>query len=345
MKKSIFGGICVVVGGVVGAGFATGREIFLYFYGKNIWVAAISCFAFFFVSIAAVCINKGKYLDKNSVIVKVIRIIIMCCYFIVLAIMLAAANSLLSQVFGLNAKTLIMGFLCAVICCIILYFDMDGIKVVNVAAVPMIMIFICVLFCSSSPDFSQMPTDIGFYVPIRSAGYVGLNLLLMFGILTELSKQYTAKQLKAVAFFSSLILSLSIVLILIILSNIKGIIGEMPLIDLAKQKGGIVYLLAVISVLLAVITTLQCSAYPLVKWQQEMWKDKFFGIAIVLFFGLLVSMAGFVTIIELCYPIISVFGVAIVYLVARDNKKLYSKRNIEVNNIVPKALFAQNKIQ
>lgn len=321
MKKSVFSGVCVVVGSVVGAGFATGRELFLFFYNKNILVAAILCFAFFAVSIAAVCINRGNYILNGSKLAALIDATLMGCYFVVLGTMLAASNSTLSMAFGTNPRAIFFAAIFAVICGVSLHFGFNGIKAVNMVAVPLVVVFVVVLFglCGGSTDGFTVQPD--FQLPIRSAGYVGLNLMLMFCVLTDLGKQYSYKQIKQIALLSSLLLCGLIVIILIIISGINGIIGDMPLLALAKEKGQAVYVLGIIAVLLSSTTSLQCSAYPLVKWQQSVLKDKFSAIMIVMIAALFFSLAGFVNIVNYAYPLVSVLGVTVLWLVSKDNRK------------------------
>ena len=99
---------CLFVGSIVGAGFATGREVALFFGGGSVWnlllasaFIAFSCYVFMDLGARGAQGRPRIFLGVGRVV--------SAASFIVYAAMLAAAEEVLSELFGVRGLSLLLG--------------------------------------------------------------------------------------------------------------------------------------------------------------------------------------------------------------------------------------------
>ncbi len=241
MKKIIF----VIIGTFIGAGFASGQEIyqFFYVYGiKGIWGLAISSCLMSLViyKILKVVYNsdisnykdflerngKNKYLDIVSYVV---NIFVLITFFI----MIAGFGAYFKEQFGI--PQIIGSIVLATICFFIFSKNIRGVVKVNEFIVPFIMGAIIVIgFGSSWSGLSKLQEKTGnFGWLMSSLLYAGYNSILLIPVLITLKDYLKNKeQISYIALISNIITIVLGIIIFLVLSNVGKEISqvEMPVV-------------------------------------------------------------------------------------------------------------------
>jgi Uncharacterized membrane protein len=137
----------VFVGTVIGAGFATGREIALYFKGANAQTAAaagimLGLLCGFFM-LAGERIGDGgftAYLFGQRK--RIFDIAVFVCAFITFAAMCAGAESIFRKIYGIGW----LGLVTALISTLAAILGIKQIKSLNLVLVPIILAFVVLIF-------------------------------------------------------------------------------------------------------------------------------------------------------------------------------------------------------
>ena len=145
--------ICVIIGTIIGAGFASGREIYLFFniYGLKgiLGIVLASVLTGFIIYKVLIHIRKievhnyGEYLEKcniNKKVKDVMNIIINIFLLISFYIMIAGFCSYFVQEFNMNS------FIISIIVCTMCYFtfinNIEGVTKINSILIPFLVILI-----------------------------------------------------------------------------------------------------------------------------------------------------------------------------------------------------------
>lgn len=333
MKKA-FKIASLFVGTIIGAGFASGREIALFFGNMSPLFVAFSgiilgLFAFLFMLAG----KRGFKLESSF-----IAVMVYICSIITAAAMIAASEDILHSMTHLN----FLGFASGALGVFIVVKGIEKIKILNVVAVPMIIVLIAVLFFKSG-DFSVS----GNFGILRPFAYAGLNIFLAGIIITKEGEKSSGKEILLASLMSGVFLAVTLFCIQCI---IKGNIDSaMPMLDAANRLNLPIF--CDILVFVAVFTTFVSSAqlmFVLTKVFIE--KNKFLsrqnisGAAIPALFTLLLSylfsLLGFKNIVDWFYPVISVCGIICLAIVLFTFLK--TQRS---NRILLLFLKKKNKIQ
>ena len=317
MKKVLFlfTDVAVLVGGVIGAGFASGEEISLYFHGKNALLSSVVVF-FIFFAVFYVFLYVGRKiseLDKADfrykrirLVAKVSRIFLNFNYFAVLCSMLAGANVTLSVLFDIKTVHFVFGAITAIVCGAILYFDMNGVRRFSDFVVPFIVLLIVVV---SLLNFEYC-NGYGSGGVGHSFMYVSMNCVIMSGVLLGMGENKKTN-IFWLSFISSFVLA---VLLYLIISCVNALGGTMtmPMLYYAYLVSLEMGALMSVVIYFSIVTTVIACAYPLVEWLTKLTKSKLVAIFTALGAALAASLVGFAGIINYIYPLISIIGVAII---------------------------------
>lgn len=275
MKKVIF----VVIGTIIGAGFASGQEIWLFFnqYGNwGILGIIVSCILSGYIIYRVFNIlEKENITTYESLLEKVskhkigstaISIIISLFLLVSFYIMVAGMSALFHQEFGFPIWicSIIMAFLCY----LILQKDMKGIMAVNSVLIPCLILFILYLglknitFTTSYFQTTSLDnTNFGKCI-LSSILYASYNSIMLIPMLVEL-KPYIISKTKARQtgiICAGILILLGISLFSLLLRGNENIYRlELPMIEIVKDFGGI-YCYFYIGVVVAAIFTTAISA-------------------------------------------------------------------------------------
>ncbi|MDD3831291.1 MAG: hypothetical protein PHW00_01385 [Clostridia bacterium] len=314
--SGVLGAICVIIGGVIGVGFATGKEILLFFHGANAYVIGCTIFVllasltFLFLYCARTyCVFNtrqlfGRLFGKFYFLPDWLLIF---SYYALMSTMLAGANLCLCGLFNMSDRLPVFSLATAVICGWVLTHNMNGLKALNIIIVPFIIIF--VLFVTFMGEYAQ-----GVITVKNTFSYSCFNVFMMCGILLPLAQDMSIKQCLISAIVSAFILSLLLTLILIAINNDYYANLSMPLIYLAKEKNHTLFVMSSIVLYLAIVTTLVANAFPLIDRVYAMTDSKFLSVFIVMSCGLVTSLFGFERIVDTLYPFMAQLGTAIIVI-------------------------------
>ena len=236
----------VIIGALIGAGFASGQEIFSFFYiyGKNgiygILIMSILIGIFIYKSLKIIyqkqVYNYNDFLNlfiKNTKIRNVILWIVNVLLLVSFYIMVAGFGAYFEQEIGINR---IIGSIVLNLLCVIVFFsNIKGVLKASNLIVPFLIFFIFFIGIKNivqirTIDFHQMKNNWILSMII----YNSYNFILLMPVLISLKKQITKeKNIKKVSILVTiiiLILSISI-FFLLLNANIKEIENqEMPIV-------------------------------------------------------------------------------------------------------------------
>ena len=156
MKKNIFKIIFVIIGALIGAGFASGQEIYVFFYSYGIYgiygiiISSLIIGAVIFKSLSIINEKQiGTYRDFlkeifncNNKVIEKIDIIIKIFILITFFIMIAGFGAYFEQEYKINS---IIGSSALAFCCyFILNNNIDGVIKVNEILIPILISFILI---------------------------------------------------------------------------------------------------------------------------------------------------------------------------------------------------------
>ena len=240
----------VYIGLVIGAGFASGREILEYFNMKSRTnpfpiILAFALFALVSYIILRKAMKEGvsdfsTFVDitagRLSGFIKAIMYLFMFCGFFV---MLSASGSLFSSAFSLDGRLGVL--LLAFICFVVFSFDIQGIVAINAVLVPFMICGITYLSVSSFLYSSVSVSTFSFSenAVISAVCYVSYNTITAGAVLVPLYSILDKKSIKTGALIGSGILAMLIFIIRAALNVYYNQIlyCDMPLFEMAAMRG------------------------------------------------------------------------------------------------------------
>lgn len=310
----------VYIGLVIGAGFASGREIFEYFClpsqtdvsGIVLASTAFGLLAFITTTLAKkleVCSFDGfidKVTPKFSVFVKFFMTAFMFCGFF---IMLSAAGTLFKNTFPLPFGVGV--FMLAALCFAVFSFDLSGLVAVNTVLVPFMivgMILLCIITTVCGIPVFSYSAVIKHNFLVAALCYASYNTITAGAVLVPVAKDAPAKSLVISSVVSSAVLGMLIFLVWLTLNTRFGIAEEsqMPLLEFATLHGNICELLYALVLFMALCTTAIAHGFGIIsKFQFRKKSDRVITAALLCLFAMPFAFFGFSDLIANVY---SAFG-------------------------------------
>ncbi len=321
--KQILSISSVYIGLVIGAGFASGREIFEYFNVPShtscsgvalatIWFGLIS---YIIMSLAQALEAKTfdafveKVSGKAAPFIKLFMYSFMFCGFFV---MLSASGTLLNDTFELPFWAGV--FLLALLCFCIFAFDLSGIVAVSNVLVPFMLAGMTVLCISSLltgvPAFSAFEA-IKSNMLVSALCYVSYNTITAGAVLVPLSCGKSHKHMLYSAIFSSAVLGTLIFIVWLTLNLFYNKIyaAEMPLLSLAAFCGEFYKNLYAIVLFMALCTTAISHGFGILsKFNFTRTSDRIIAAAILCLLAMPFAKFGFSTLIAKLYAAFGYLG-------------------------------------
>ena len=322
MKKIL--SLCAVfIGLVIGAGFASGREIFEYFtFPSKGLTSGIMTAGIFFGVLIYIIMNislrtKAKSFEdfircvspKFAPVIKAFMNIFMFCGFF---IMLSASGTLFSATvnlpFWMGALSL------SVLCFAILSFDLKGLVTANSVLVPLMalgMLALCLILNTQAvPTFSVMD-NLRQSPTAMALCYVSYNTITAGGVIVPLAKDMNRRQMILSATISTLLLTILIFAVNLTLNNNFSLISteEMPLLTLATRLGSVQSYLYAAVLFMALCTTALSYGFSLLQQLHTTSKKaQIFTAATLCAFALPFSFFGFSSLIANLYSLFGFLG-------------------------------------
>lgn len=315
----------VIIGALIGAGFASGQEIFSFFYiyGKNgiygILIMSILIGIFIYKSLKIIyqkqVYNYNDFLNlfiKNTKIRNVILWIVNVLLLVSFYIMVAGFGAYFEQEIGINR---IIGSIVLNLLCVIVFFsNIKGVLKTSNLIVPFLIFFIFFIGIKNivqirTIDFYQMKNNWILSMLI----YNSYNFILLMPVLISLKKQITKeKNIKKVSILVTIIiLILSInIFFLLLNANIKEIENqEMPIVYIISNYFNKYKKIYAFIVLASIFTTAISVG---IGFLQNISKNSNSYPQFVLFMcitSLLMSNIGFSKLLNFIYPVFGYIGI------------------------------------
>ena len=315
----------VIIGALIGAGFASGQEIFSFFYiyGKNgiygILIMSILIGIFIYKRLKIIyqkqVYNYNDFLNlfiKNTKIRNVILWIVNVLLLVSFYIMVAGFGAYFEQEIGINR---IIGSIVLNLLCVIVFFsNIKGVLKASNLIVPFLIFFIFFIGIKNivqirTIDFYQMKNNWILSMLI----YNSYNFILLMPVLISLKKQITKeKNIKKVSILVTIIiLILSInIFFLLLNANIKEIENqEMPIVYIISNYFNKYKKIYAFIVLASIFTTAISVG---IGFLQNISKNSNSYPQFVLFMcitSLLMSNIGFSKLLNFIYPVFGYIGI------------------------------------
>lgn len=304
----------LIIGTVIGAGFASGQEIVAFFGAAYISpLVAVVCGAllaagsYMFLYLGA-RFGARNVSELNEKVLGRLHpaadAFLLFNSLIVLAGMLAGLDALGGMFFPLRPLYSIAG---AAVCGLVVCKGLNGLLKCNSLLIPAVIgIIVAVCAASVGPPLAERTLR---FDPFACATYAAMNLILAG---TVLATADVGKKRAAVCSAAAGAVMGALLLLIILALNANGAEGEMPLLSLARKYPPLFYAMAAV-VAAAIFTTMLTAASSLSDWLTAATGARRFSVAAVLLAGLILSNLGFGTVVGVLYPVIGILGA--VYLV------------------------------
>lgn len=329
----MFYAFLALVGGVVGSGFITGKEIAVFFARNGYFAilgAIFSSIIFFFLF---------KYFLFNGE--KVARLLASSKLFLFISISLNVilSASMLAGIVDISCEMGKASFLIIAITLIsCLFVFKKGIKALdrlNIALVPLMILAFVVIFVpklSLNLNFEKGSIFSSLWFSIL---YTSINIANMTLLLASLGAKLTSKQKTQVAFWATLALGVLLLLVVAVLLQNQSVIGQdMPLLSLVGswQKvvmSGLIFL--------GSVTSLFSFVYSSSSSLRGLNKNEMINFFLSILLPFILSFLGFGFIVTYIYPLASVLGILLLGMIFLPrlffnpflkyaNKKIHSAR-------------------
>lgn len=333
--------IAVIIGTFVGAGFASGKEIYIFFtqYGNaGIIGAVVSSLLTGIIihktlSIVKKCNieNNNQFVEtitnnkKGSIIIKnVINIFLLISFFI----MCAGFSTFFKQEFGV--PIIFTGIILGIAMYFIFMKNVNGIINLNTILVPIMIIIIFYIGIKSKNAeniaFNQINIQTNIWrAIIKSILYTSYNSIILIPIIISAYKCIKDKKsITIVTIFTALSIVVLIAFmhkILINSSNIRNV--DMPILTILNSYDKIIYACVIIA---AIFTSAISAGYGLIENIKEKNKYKLASFVICVI-QIPISYIGFGNLVETLYPIFGGVGIAqILLIIWKEYKLKYCKK-------------------
>ncbi len=313
----------VYIGFVIGAGFASGREIMEYFNLPSLTDNRGVVLATFLLIMVCYLILRRAYLwnlttceeylysvaGRAAPWLKRFMLLYLFCGFFT---MLSGCGALLEQSFMLPP---IVGILLLLLLCfIVLSFDLKGIVILNLILVPFMVIGILYL-CIDAALFHTVPTfslrGITRGVLLSSVCYVSYNTVSASSVLVPLQKGLTPKGILTASVCGGFVLGLMILVIWLCQSVFFTALkdSEIPLLQLAAMSGRVQKYLYTAVLFMAICTTAVSQGFGvLANFRLDTVRKRIQGVLLFCLIAFPFSLVGFSSLVANLYSFFGILG-------------------------------------
>ena len=332
--KNVFKIVFVIIGTLIGAGFASGQEIYVFFfsYGIKGFIGIIISSVVMGVLIYKTLgiINKyninsykdlldiliknkkeNKYFNFKNIINLIINIFILVTFFI----MIAGFGAYFEQQFGINS--LVGSSILAILNFVIFLTSVKGVIKANELLVPMLIVFLVIIGFINIIDINIVKlgnyiirTNQSNYI-LSAIIYASYNSILLIPVLITLKKYInTKKQILFISLISTIIVILLATIIFLILIRVDVDITklEMPAVYVVSNIFKFLEIIYGFIILGSIFTTSISLGASFLQNVSKNKKSYTQIAAIMCITSVLISKIGFSNLINLLYPIFGYLG-------------------------------------
>lgn len=332
--KNIFKVVFVIIGTLIGAGFASGQEVYLFFFSygiKGLFGIVISSILMGIVIYKTLLMvdeyqiknykdflevfiktkSEEKFLNLKNIINIVINTFILVTFFI----MIAGFGAYFEQELGINS--LIGSILLASLSFFIFMTSVKGVVKANELLVPILIVFIIIIGMLNIKEINFLHlenylirTNESNYI-LSSILYCSYNSILLIPVLITLKDYITSKkQIKTVAAITTVITIVlsSMIFLLLVRVDVDITKLEMPAVYVVSNMFGILKIVYGFIILGSIFTTSISLGTSFLKNTSKS-KKSYTQIALIMCItSVLVSKIGFSNLVNLLYPIFGYLG-------------------------------------
>lgn len=320
--------VFVIIGTLIGAGFASGQEIYTFFFSfgiKGLFGIAITS-----ILIGITIYKTLKIIDRNNVksykefldciikskrIKKIVNILVNIFILASFYIMIAGFGAYLEQEFNLN--NIIGSGILAILCLYIFKTNIRGLVKANEILIPIliaVVIFIGIINIKNidikNIDNYLIQTNNKNWI-IKSILYASYNMILLMPVLTSLEEYITKeKNIKFISIIVSIIVSILLSTVFLFLINVDVNIKnlEMPAVYAISNIWPNIKNIYGIIILISIFTTAISLGISFLKDASKNTKQYNVMSILICITSVLFSNIGFSNLVNLLYPILGVLG-------------------------------------
>ncbi len=349
VMKNILKVVFVIIGTLIGAGFASGQEMYLFFFSygiKGLIGIVISCVLMGLIIYKALCLidkyNIKTYKEFLEMFVKpkqnesffnlknIVNIVINIFILVTFFIMIAGFGAYFEQELGINS--LIGSIILASFCFFIFMTSIKGVVKASEMLVPILIIFVVIIGLMNIIEINLLELD-KYIIRTNTSSYVisaiiycSYNSILLLPVLITLKDYlHSKRQIGSIAAISTVIsIVLSVIIFLLLVRVDVDIVNlEMPAVYVVSHMLKILKYVYGFIILGSIFTT----AISLgASYLQNVSKSKKSYTQIAVFMcitSVLVSKIGFSNLINSLYPIFGYLGIVqILFIIFKKNSKL-----------------------
>ena len=320
----------IIIGAKIGAGFASGKEIFEYFakFGiKSLFFIPVLFFLFYFFTYTLLTfgskLKKNNLKDANNLLIKSIKIrkknfnifdIFMFVTFLILSAAMFTGLVTLFQIYFPICSKWLMYVIVLILTFVMIKISFKTISSISYFIVPMIVIFIIInaTFTFTPNSFT---TSLGFAniitLPILTILYATQNTFLASFVIIKAGANLSPFERKKVSLIvSGVLCSLLTIGVLCFLFNPSLCHSSMPFAEISKEINPIYSYIFGFIIFSSILTTYATTITSLKEYFKNNQKySEYIMLALISF----LSLIDFSHIIKYLYPIIGMFGFVYIY--------------------------------
>lgn len=323
--EEVFSIVLVIIGALVGAGFASGQEIYSFFYSYGsigiIGIIMTCCLISLMVykSLKIIYSKKINSYDeflnifiKNEKVTKVISIIINILLLVTFYIMVAGFGAYFEQEIGV--KRIIGSSILVIMTAIVFFTSVKGVLKVSEYIVPLLIIFIIIIGGTNLLTINLEPET--FCIKkgwlLSSVIYCSYNMILLVPALISLRKQISNYQnIKYISVLCGIFMIIMSLLLYMLLMKVDIELStlEMPIVYVIRMFFKQYKTIYAFIILMSIFTTAISIGIGLL---QNISGDRRRYTHFVIFMcitSLIVSNLGFSKLVNLMYPIFGYIGI------------------------------------
>ena len=322
----------LILGIIIGAGFASGKEIvtfFLDFGNFAPFLTVIMAMLIFYI--VYIFIRVGRLIKPKAVsditkfvfkkYSRAVDAIVVVSLFITMFAMLAGVDALASDVFvdyAFPYFSIILSFLVV----LIVLGGLKSLLNVNAIIVP-IIIALVIMVAGGFLLFGELG-EVNLYLEFSFFNigtgvfsillYVCMNMFIVGTIVAEIGALINNKTAFKIATYSTVLITICVGLVLAAILNSSNLIAisDMPMVRVAYSMGEVIGAVYSLVILFGIFTTVIAASFAVNNWLTQFIKDKLISISIIITLAFLLSRLGFSKIVEIFYPLEGLFGLVFI---------------------------------
>ena len=307
--SAVFG----IVSAMVGAGFASGREILCFFsrYGRLSWALAALAAGFMGTLIARLMQDQPVAPDAKTAGIG--KLFLLPLYMAAGGAMTAAAGELAALTLPLHHARGLGGLLTLCAGVLIARKPVAALGVMGKILVPLLLLafFFCLRIpVETAADLSPVPNP--FAALAQLAGYCGLNVTLSAGVIREAGRSCAPGDKKRLSLYTGILIGLLLcagnAALLPHAASLRS--AALPVVALLRAYGKAGYSLSAVLLYLAVLSTLAAILRTMGGLLPRRIKKPGLWAGLLCAFS---SFIGFESIVGLAYPVLGWLGILLIF--------------------------------